>query len=154
MSDSNLELSPLLKNLASEGGLDTAILNGNSIQRTLNMVDYDGKKIVSKKDGEVITVSDGGEYLAQIIPSEFVEARGDCSNSETLCDSVCVNLTNDESNCGSCGNACPAGYTCVSGVCMAPTPTPTPTRTVTPTPTRTVTPTPTRSTPTPTPTHA
>jgi len=143
MSDSNLELSPILKNLASEGGLDTAILNGNSIQRTLNMVDFNGKKIVSKKDGEVITVSDGGEYLAQIIPSEFVEARGDCSNSETLCDSVCVNLTNDENNCGSCGNECPAGYTCVSGVCVAPTTTtaaPTTTTTAAPTTTTTVAP--------------
>ena len=79
MSDVNLELSPVLKNLASEGGLDTAILNGNSIQRTLNMVDCDGKKIVSYKDGELITVSNGGEYLLAVSPGEFVEARGECS---------------------------------------------------------------------------
>ena len=140
MSDVNLELSPVLKNLASEGGLDTAILNGNSIQRTLNMVDCDGKKIVSYKDGELITVSNGGEYLLAVSPGEFVEARGECSDSETLCDGICSNLMTDVDNCGSCGNQCEAGGTCVDGVCVAPTTTTTHAPTTTVTPTTTVAP--------------
>ncbi len=49
------KLTPVLRNLATEGGLDTSIFNGVSLQRTLNMLqvnDQQGRlKIVSEKDG-------------------------------------------------------------------------------------------------------
>jgi len=50
-------LTPNLVNIASEGGLDTSVLNGMSLQRTANMVmtrDQQGnvKVVGSRKDGE------------------------------------------------------------------------------------------------------
>ncbi|HMJ13311.1 MAG TPA: hypothetical protein VK524_17945 [Polyangiaceae bacterium] len=40
-----------------------------------------------------------------------------CATGETLCNGVsCVNLTNDPSNCGTCGRAVGANQTCVGGV--------------------------------------
>jgi len=49
------KLTPKLVNLATEGSLDTSVLNGVSLQRSLNMLqvnDQQGKlKIVSEKDG-------------------------------------------------------------------------------------------------------
>ena len=37
---------------------------------------------------------------------------------------VCVDFTKDRNNCGSCGNACPAAQSCVSGACSCPSATP------------------------------
>jgi len=50
-------LTPNLTNIATEGGLDTSVLNGVSLQRTVNMVmtrDQQGnvKVVGSRKDGE------------------------------------------------------------------------------------------------------
>lgn len=43
---------------------------------------------------------------------------GVCKKSgETSC---CVNTSNDAGNCGACGNACPPGQVCTSGVCGCP----------------------------------
>jgi hypothetical protein len=42
-----------------------------------------------------------------------------CAPGETLCGAVCVDTGFDESNCGACGVACPAGQTCELGVCTA-----------------------------------
>ncbi len=36
----------------------------------------------------------------------------------TDCSGVCADLQSDASNCGSCGNACPAGQGCTGGVCQ------------------------------------
>jgi hypothetical protein len=33
------------------------------------------------------------------------------------CNGICKDLTNDEENCGGCGNACPPGEQCVNGQC-------------------------------------
>jgi hypothetical protein len=55
MSNYNIKLTPGLINPASEGSLDSSILNGKSLQRTLNMYEIDNagnKKIISAKDGE------------------------------------------------------------------------------------------------------
>lgn len=51
-----VELTPVLRNLASEGSLDTSVVNGVSLQRTLAMVetlDAQGhrKMVVGKRDG-------------------------------------------------------------------------------------------------------
>lgn len=65
----NINLTPQLVNMATEGGLDTSILNGKSLQRTISMVpvsDCEGdlKIIGNRKDGEsfdniVSSVEDG-----------------------------------------------------------------------------------------------
>jgi hypothetical protein len=43
-----------------------------------------------------------------------------CPTGYTTCTSGCENLSNSPSNCGSCGNTCPAGESCINGVCSCP----------------------------------
>ena len=38
MANYTVDLTPSLRNFTTEGGLDTAVVNGNSIQRTANML--------------------------------------------------------------------------------------------------------------------
>lgn len=55
MATYTLSLTPSLRNLATEGSLDTAILNGSSIQRTgyIETVDGSGdRKVTEMADGE------------------------------------------------------------------------------------------------------
>lgn len=54
MTTYTLSLTPALRNFTTEGGLDTAILNGVSIQRTGYVDVYNGadRKIVQVADGE------------------------------------------------------------------------------------------------------
>ncbi|HRI65457.1 MAG TPA: hypothetical protein PK156_14515, partial [Polyangium sp.] len=41
-----------------------------------------------------------------------------CRDGQTDCDGICVNTANDNTNCGSCGNACAPGEICNgSGSC-------------------------------------
>jgi len=40
-----------------------------------------------------------------------------CDVSQTPCNDQCVDTQTDPSNCGSCGNVCPAGEQCVQGAC-------------------------------------
>ena len=40
-----------------------------------------------------------------------------CSVGYQDCDGVCANPSNDPRHCGSCGNVCPAGMFCTSGIC-------------------------------------
>ena len=42
-----------------------------------------------------------------------------CTSPEVACGTSCVNPLDDESNCGSCGNACGSGAVCISGDCQA-----------------------------------
>lgn len=39
------------------------------------------------------------------------------SDCQAECGSVCTNLTNDNDNCGACGNACPYDKVCILGNC-------------------------------------
>lgn len=39
--------------------------------------------------------------------------------SGTFCGNACVDLSEDEANCGECGVVCDVGDTCMGGVCMA-----------------------------------
>lgn len=57
MATYTLNLSPVLVNMSTEGGLDTSILNGNSIQRTayLEVYNNNDRKIVAVKDGDTFT---------------------------------------------------------------------------------------------------
>lgn len=43
-----------------------------------------------------------------------------CSTGESDCFGACANLQSDTSNCGTCGNACGAGLTCIAGTCSCP----------------------------------
>ena len=40
-----------------------------------------------------------------------------CGVGSTLCAGVCVDVNNDNSNCGGCGKACAAGQVCSQGTC-------------------------------------
>jgi hypothetical protein len=46
-----------------------------------------------------------------------------CGQSQIMCKGSCINpvtLASDVNNCGSCGNVCPAGQQCYSGICTVP----------------------------------
>ncbi len=45
---------------------------------------------------------------------------GTCASGETQCGGACVNTATSATHCGSCGNACASGQTCVAGSCNAP----------------------------------
>ncbi len=45
-----------------------------------------------------------------------------CNPGYTRCGNTCVNLSNDGSNCGRCGNACLPGHICEGGSCICPPP--------------------------------
>ena len=40
-----------------------------------------------------------------------------CAAGQTDCNGVCVDISSDSKNCGSCGSQCPAGSSCSSGEC-------------------------------------
>lgn len=46
-----------------------------------------------------------------------VDAYVECEPGEILCPSGCTRVAADSLNCGSCGNACPAGSSCAVGRC-------------------------------------
>jgi hypothetical protein len=43
---------------------------------------------------------------------------GACAPPNVLCGGACVNPASDPTNCGACGNFCPAGNQCVNGLCQ------------------------------------
>lgn len=57
MTTYTVNLSPALVNMATEGGLDTSVYNGNSLQRTVYVEVYSGsdRKIVEVRDGGTFT---------------------------------------------------------------------------------------------------
>lgn len=64
--------------------------------------------IVGCTTGEASSVSIGGQPRPD---------GGVCQAGLTACADVCANLSSDNQNCGSCGNACPAGDICSNGSC-------------------------------------
>jgi len=56
MTNYTLNLSPALVNLASEGGLDTSVYNGNSLQRTAYI------EVTNGSNRKIVEVSDGGSF--------------------------------------------------------------------------------------------
>ena len=54
MSNYSVKLTPNFTNPATEGSLDTSMLDGKSLQRTINMYEVDNngnRKMISGKDG-------------------------------------------------------------------------------------------------------
>ncbi len=53
----------------------------------------------------------------------MVCAGGKCScpSGKTQCGNTCVDLYNDQNNCGACGTVCPSAQTCAQGICVCPT---------------------------------
>jgi len=67
MASYTAKLTPSLRNYTTEGGLDTAVVNGHSIQRTVNMV-----LVVDGSDRKMVgNVVDGGSF------SDAVQGLGD-----------------------------------------------------------------------------
>lgn len=58
MANYLVKLTPTLRNFATEGGLDTTVVNGVSLQRTVNMVmtvDGSNRKVIGNR-------ADGGSF--------------------------------------------------------------------------------------------
>lgn len=57
MASYTLDLSPVLVNMASEGSMDTSLLNGVSLQRTgyIEVVNNGDRKVVVVRDGNTFT---------------------------------------------------------------------------------------------------
>jgi hypothetical protein len=58
---------------------------------------------------------DGEEVYLGTDP--LVPPAAGCPFGQTPCGNVCVDLLLDVANCGTCGNICPATYTCTAGAC-------------------------------------
>lgn len=52
-----------------------------------------------------------------LVRDASVEASGPCPSGAALCGEVCVDLTNDRTNCGGCGVVCGFGVPCLDGRC-------------------------------------
>ena len=67
---------------------------------------------------------DGGTPLNGDDTGSTVDVSGDgpgpggCSATQKSCGGVCIDVTTDKANCGSCGNACGAGAACCGGKCV------------------------------------
>jgi len=61
-----------------------------------------------------------GLFIAPIFPAACETGGvvgGACIEGFTVCGGECVNLSLDESNCGSCGRDCQPGVSCINSVC-------------------------------------
>lgn len=65
-----------------------------------------GRKKCGKKCCKKGFVCEGGECVSP------------CAPGDTDCDGTCVDLENDEDNCGACGNPCAGDEACMGGECM------------------------------------
>ena len=62
----------------------------------------------------------GGVGAALIVPVACETGGvvgGECADGLTLCDGKCVDLRDDEQNCGKCDEVCPTGVQCIAGIC-------------------------------------
>ena len=66
---------------------------------------------------------DGGSESGQATDLDVVQTESEqaCAPGETRCLADCVDTQRDPLNCGTCGNACINGSTCVAGACTPAT---------------------------------
>jgi len=55
------------------------------------------------------------------VPNGSLCPSGGCPTGQVRCGAICTDLQIDPLNCGTCGNACTQGQSCVNGVCVSPT---------------------------------
>ncbi len=65
--------------------------------------------------GSTTTINSGGQVIFD--PGSSCPV---CPPGQTSCNGVCKDLQSDVNNCGACGNMCPGGDSCLSGVCTPP----------------------------------
>jgi hypothetical protein len=53
-------------------------------------------------------------------PVEPTATTNPCPSGQSLCNGVCMDTTNDENNCGFCGNVCSGQIPCIAGTCQCP----------------------------------
>jgi hypothetical protein len=53
-------------------------------------------------------------------PDAMIDAPPACQGTLELCSGLCVNLTNDDKNCGSCGMTCTPAASCAASACGCP----------------------------------
>lgn len=56
-------------------------------------------------------------YDGSVRDAAVASDQGPCPPGGSLCGDICVDLTNDRSNCGACGTSCPFAVQCVNARC-------------------------------------
>jgi hypothetical protein len=93
------------------GGSVLAVLGASLLSCQLNMA---GRW--TPPDGNL----DGPETLDASDADSFDVPEADCPAGLMSCDGECVDLQEDNNNCGACGRVCPSDRTCLAGVCACP----------------------------------
>lgn len=79
--------------------------------------------MVTALGGAMATPGCGGDDTTSAPQADAGTTSGDsgggatCAAPSTQCGGACVDTRNDPQNCGTCGNACPAGLACSAGAC-------------------------------------
>ena len=58
-----------------------------------------------------------GLCVTPAMDAGVVDSGTSCGGGTTLCGGACVNTATSNAHCGSCGNACSTGTSCISGAC-------------------------------------
>ncbi len=87
-----------------DGGVDAYVGSGDGGPNVHDANSDSGDSSVDHTDGS-------------IVPDGAADALSCAASGTVACGSACVDLSSDNSNCGSCGNACGATQACYAGAC-------------------------------------
>jgi hypothetical protein len=65
---------------------------------------------------QLATVKPDGWLELITLSTESASFQG-CASSQEICGDTCTDVSYDQLNCGSCGNACPGSQSCYNGTC-------------------------------------